>query len=69
MVQLTAKERKHFEEQGYLVKPGVIDPRVLNGAIQKIEEAVDRKARELKETGRIMDAHEFARERLGLAER
>jgi hypothetical protein len=50
---LTEQQRQHFEEQGYVVVPGVVDEASLEPVRRAIAKAVEREAQKLYAEGRI----------------
>ena len=50
--------RQQFDQQGYVVLKGFLEPEVLEGAREELAKLVDQHARKLMAEGRIADARE-----------
>jgi phytanoyl-CoA hydroxylase len=57
MVQLTTEQKQQYEEQGFVLLRGLLQPDELQPLIREIEAAVDRLAREYLAEGRLTGLH------------
>jgi len=53
-----AKHLTRFEEDGYLLLRGLLQPLAFQGLLSRVEEAVDRRTRALYDEGKITNLHE-----------
>ncbi len=53
-----AKHLTRFEEDGYLLLRGLLQPLAFQGLLSRVEEAVDRRTRTLYDEGKITNLHE-----------
>ena len=60
MMGLTAEQRQAFDDQGYLLVPGVLDEQELAPLRPVIAGAVDQRARQLHDEGKIPELYEDA---------